>query len=160
MYSCVKDLDFEQYKDSTFTIPMSIGLIDLQVEKSDFNNTVHFRKHYIIDLHGLFSENERKTSELVSTFRNSYNDSISMRYEFMSEDSLHLFYSQLYQIPPHSESKFTEDLDEVYTAKLDSTRLINAIVRYDGFPNNIYSDSLFKSYTILNYQLEIPLDSL
>ena len=91
--SCIRNVDYEQVETATFSTPMSVALLQLDLNQHDFldsnnNELAQIEKSFLIDLSEFFYESTTETLDYVTQFSNTFNRGFYCQFEFRDSDSL------------------------------------------------------------------------
>lgn len=91
--SCIRDIDYEQAEAAIFSTPMSIALLQLDLNQHDFldsnnNELAQVEKLFLIDLSEFFNESATERLDYVTQFSNTFNRDFYCEFEFRDPDSL------------------------------------------------------------------------
>lgn len=160
-FSCVKDIDTVSLKDETFVIPMDLALVDLNVKGTEFGGAsgTTVTLPYLIDFRGFFYESTTDRADFVSTLSNSFDERITVTYRFFDQDSIILPLRLYHEIGPNTlnETQILPIEGDFFT-DFKKSRLINAVVSYEGFPIGINDLDSVDVQSKLSFDYILPLD--
>lgn len=160
-FSCVKDIDTESLKEETFSIPMELALVDLNVKGDAFGGTVGttVTLPYLIDFRGFFYESTTDRADLISTLSNSFDERITVTYKFMDHDSIILPLRLYHEIEPNTVNETqTLPIEGDFFEDFKKSRIINAVVSYQGFPIGLNDADSIDVQSKLSFDYILPLD--
>lgn len=102
-FSCIKDVDYNQIESSEFTTPLSIALLQLDLNQNDFldannNEITSLYKPYIVDLSGLYYESVTDNLTFSTQFSSTFDRDIYCQLTFFNGSSVQLMTSDVYLI--------------------------------------------------------------
>ncbi len=102
-FSCIKDVDYNQIESSEFTTPLSIALLQLDINQNDFldvnNNEITYpSKPYIVNLSGLYYESVTDNLLFSTQFSSTFDRDINCQLTFFNGSNVELMKSDEYLI--------------------------------------------------------------
>ena len=155
-FSCVKDVDFNQYKKITSDpIPFSLALfrheVTLQADVLQDN-------YYDMDINGIFKDNTNQHINYTTYFTNTFDTAITCSFDFYDKDDVYLFSTPAIDVPPHTltSSHFKQELEfenGEYRAFIEAKKA-NIKLVLQGIPN-VADSGVFQLQTIISADLVI-----
>ncbi len=160
-FSCVKDIDTEQLKEQNLIIPMELALIDLNVKGDAFSGNLgtNVSVPYLIDFRGFFYESETERIDFISNLSNSFDEQISITYQFRDYDSILLPLRLYHEIKPNTINEIQSiPIEGDYFEDFKKARIINATVSYNGFPIGLDEADSVAVQSKLSFDYILPLE--
>ncbi len=164
--SCIRDVDFDQIDTATFSTPVNLALLQLELVPNDFLDANGFEESriyeiFLIDLSEFFKESSTDSIRLDTNISNTFNRDFECYFEYVGSDiyGSPLFTSEVFQVSAESPEVLYSNLftDEEFDQFTIDMRWIRVRVRLlSGLELN--SDDMvslsMQSVIHFNYELE------
>lgn len=163
-FSCIRDVDLDQVETASFSTPVDLALLQLDLLPIDFldannNEKVKIQKTYLIDLSEFFYDSSTDSIQYVTNFSNTFNRDFECYYEFIGPDanSRPLITTAPVLVPAVSSSEIQSLVFEDETFVLfKQARWIKVRVRLlNGLPFSPNDDLSLSMQSVIHFDYEI-----